>query len=119
MCNQAEETMNHLFNTCEWADHIWQGMETIMHQTSRDRESIQNTIMNWPSKYSNNSKINSIWKVMPGFITWTIWKERNRRIFQNEHRNTEHSQITLTQNIHQLILVKCKADPDNQASAED
>jgi len=75
--------------------------------------------MNWPSKYSNNLRINSIWKVLPGFITWTIWKERNRRIFQSEHINIEHSQITLTQNIRQLILVKCKADPDNQASAED
>ena len=118
-CNQAEETMNHLFKTCEWANHLWRWMETIMQQTNRDRDSIRNTIMNWPSEYSNNLRINSIWKVLPGFITWTIWKERNRRIFQNEHRNIEHSQITLTQNIRQLILVKCRVDPDNQASAED
>lgn len=62
---------------------------------------------------------NSIWKILPGFITWTIWKERNRRVFQNEHRNIEHSQETLTQNIRQLILVKCRAEPDNQASARD
>eukprot|EP00253_Pinus_taeda_P029955 PITA_29955 len=70
--------MNHLFNTCEWAEHLWNWMETTMQQTNRDRGSIQNTIMNWPSDYSNNSRINSIWKVPPGFITWTIWKERNR-----------------------------------------
>jgi len=81
--------MNHLFNTCEWADHLWSWMETIMQQTNRDRDSIQNTIMNWQSEYSNNLRINSIWKVLPGFITWTIWKETNRIIFQNEHRNIE------------------------------
>lgn len=89
-----------------------------MQQNSREKDSIQNTITNWPSNYSENQQVNNIWKALPGFITWTIWKERNRRIFQNEYRNTEHSRITLTQNICQLILIKCKADPTIQASVE-
>lgn len=48
LCNQPEENMNHLFNTCEWSNILWQGMENIMQQHCRDRESIQNTITNWP-----------------------------------------------------------------------
>lgn len=54
-----------------------------------------------------------------GFITWTIWKERNRRIFENEYRDIEHLLDTITQNIRELILVKCRAKTDNQASARD
>eukprot|EP00253_Pinus_taeda_P002977 PITA_02977 len=90
-----------------------------MQQNNRDKDSIQNTILHWPSDYSNNLKINNIWKVLPGFLTWTIWKERNKRIFQNDQRNLEFSQLTLTENVHQLILEKCSAVPDSQLSARD
>jgi len=93
-------------------------MENIMQKHCRDRESIQNTIANWEDNYSEHPQINSIWKVIPGFTTWTIWKERNRRIFKNEQRNIEHAKITLIQNISQQILVKCCADPAIQTSVE-
>lgn len=75
--------------------------------------------MNWQSGFSSNLRINSIWKDLLGFITWTIWKERNRIIFQNEHRDINHSLNTITQNVRQLILVKCREEPDNQASVRD
>lgn len=90
-----------------------------MQQTYITEDSIQDSIMNWRSIYSSNSRINSIWRTLPGFITWTIWKEQNRRIFLTEHRDINHSLETITQNVRQLILVRCKADKDNQVSARD
>ena len=56
---------------------------------------------------------------MSGFITWTIWKERNRRVFLSEYRDITHSLETITQNVRQLVLVKCKADHDNKVSVQD
>jgi len=96
MCRKAEETINHLFNSCNWANSIWQWLENIMQQSNRNINSIQDTITQWPGDFSNNHRVNNIWKIIPGFITWTIWKERNRRIFQNEQRNFEFLQLTLS-----------------------
>eukprot|EP00253_Pinus_taeda_P011770 PITA_11770 len=44
MCRKAEETINHLFNSCNWANSIWKWLENIMQQSNRDINSIQNTI---------------------------------------------------------------------------
>lgn len=86
MCGTEEETMNHLFNTCDWADSIWKWAKTILQRTDRVRNSIQETIENWSGNFSNTQLVNTIWKLTPGFIAWTIWKERNRRVFLNEIR---------------------------------
>eukprot|EP00253_Pinus_taeda_P028496 PITA_28496 len=91
MCRTAEETINHLFNSCDWANSIWKWIENIMQQSNKDRNSIQNTITQWQGDFSNNLRVNNIWRIIPGFITWTIWKEWNRHIFQNEQRNLEFS----------------------------
>lgn len=56
---------------------------------------------------------------MPGFITWTIWKERNKRVFLNEIRDIIHALEIITQNVRQLFLVKNKADQDNKVSNRD
>lgn len=86
MGGMEEETMNHLFNTCDWADSIWNWAETILQRTDRVRNSIQETIKNWSGNSSNTQLVNTIWKLIPGFIAWTIWKERNQQVFLNEIR---------------------------------
>jgi len=47
MCEKEEETMNHLFNTCEVENLLWNWAETILKQMDRTRDSIQETIENW------------------------------------------------------------------------
>eukprot|EP00253_Pinus_taeda_P022901 PITA_22901 len=84
MCLQEEETMNHLFNSCEWASQLWLWMEAILEDSDRNRDSIQDSITNWRRNFSRIHRVDSIWKCTPRFITWTIWKERNRRIFTEE-----------------------------------
>eukprot|EP00253_Pinus_taeda_P010390 PITA_10390 len=119
MCLGEEETINHLFNSCEWANHLWNWLEGILRKSDRDRESIRNTILNWQNNFSKNQRVNNIWKAMPGFLLCTIWKERNRRVFQDEHRNIEHSKVTILTNIKQLIQTKCNVDPNENPSARD
>eukprot|EP00253_Pinus_taeda_P013812 PITA_13812 len=116
MSNKEEETMNHLFNTCESANIMWNWAENTLQQTDRTRVSIHGTIENWRGNFSSNQRVNIIWKIMPGFITWTIWKERNIRVFLNETRDINYSIEIIIQNIRQLVLVKSKADQDSKAS---
>eukprot|EP00253_Pinus_taeda_P019464 PITA_19464 len=87
MCLKEAETMNHLFNSCDWASQLWHWMEEILEA--------------------------------PGFIAWTIWKERNRRIFTEEVRNIEFAKDSITINIRQLIQAKCKADSNEKPMDQD
>eukprot|EP00253_Pinus_taeda_P022158 PITA_22158 len=119
MCLQEEETMNHLFNSCEWASQLWLWMEAIMEDSNRNRDSIQDSITNWRRNFSRINRVDSIWKCTPGFITWTIWKERNRRIFTEENRNIECAKESILINIKQLVQAKCKIDSNDKPTGKD
>eukprot|EP00253_Pinus_taeda_P013888 PITA_13888 len=119
MCLQEEETMNHLFNSCEWASQLWLWMEAIMEDTDRNRDSIQDSITNWRKNFSSMNSVDSIWKCTPGFITWTIWKERNRRVFTEENRSIECAKESILINIKQLVQEKCKIDPNDKPTGKD
>eukprot|EP00253_Pinus_taeda_P020626 PITA_20626 len=66
MCLQEEETMNHLFNSCEWASQLWLWMEAILEDTDRNRDSIQDSITNWRKNFSHmNSLVQAKCKINP------------------------------------------------------
>eukprot|EP00253_Pinus_taeda_P017898 PITA_17898 len=119
LCLQEEETMNHLFNSCEWASQLWLWMEAIMEDTDRNKDSIQDSITNWRKNFSRMNSVDSIWKCTPGFITWTIWKERNRRVFTEENRSIECAKESILINIKQLVQAKCKVDPNDKPTRKD
>ena len=119
MCFVEEESLNHLFNTCEWANQLWGWMEGILSSSDRNKVSIHSTILNWKKDFSNIQRFNSIWKSVPRFLLWAIWKERNRRIFQDEHRNIDFSKDNIITNIQQLIQTKCREESNEKPTARD
>lgn len=119
MCGIGVETMNHLLNTCEWADNLWKWVKTILKRMDRIRNSIQETTENWRGNFSNTQLVNKIWKLIPGFIAWKIWKERNRRVFLNETRGINYTKDTILQNIKQTILSKGRMEQDKNVSISD
>lgn len=108
MCLQQPESLNHLFNSCDWADQLWRWLEDLLSNSDQQLDSIHDTILNWRTNFSGTQRVNSIWKSAPGFLLWSIWKERNRRIFQDEVRNINFSKDNILSNIRQLILAKCR-----------
>eukprot|EP00253_Pinus_taeda_P012272 PITA_12272 len=119
MCSVEEESLNHLCNTCEWASQLWCWMEWIPSCSDRKRDSIHNTILDWRKDFSGIQRVNSIWKSVPGFLLWSIWKERNRRIFQDEHKNMDFSKNNIITNIQQLIQTKCREVSNEKPTAQD
>ena len=79
-----EETMEHLLNNCIFTSILWDSFATIFQHNGRDKGSIINTLKNWRRNFSDYEFLGSAWDLMPSFIIWNVWKERNKRIFKNE-----------------------------------
>jgi hypothetical protein len=75
--------MNHLLNICPYTAQIWDQAALIMRTSDRLRDSIIDTLVNWRDVAFHSPFLNRIWQLLPGFILWQIWKERNRRLFRN------------------------------------
>ena len=79
-----EGTIEHLLKLCPFSAKLWNWVASIFRQTNRDSLSISNTLKNWRKNFSGNEIINKAWMLVPGFVSWNIWKECNRRIFKDK-----------------------------------
>jgi hypothetical protein len=77
LCGEAEETMNHLLNSCHYTTQIWDQVVLIMRTSDRCRDSILTTITEWRDQDFQSPLLNRVWQLLPGFILWKTWKERN------------------------------------------
>jgi hypothetical protein len=84
LCQQQEETMEHLLNSCHYNQWIWDRGSQTMRRSNRNRNSIRDTLENWDSISFHNPILECIWQLLPGFTLWQIWKERNKRIFHSK-----------------------------------
>ena len=84
MCRKTEESIEHLLNTCEIAEIIWNSNARLFMQTDRDNASINETIIKWRKGGFQRETLNRAWSLSLGFILWGIWKERNHRVFRSE-----------------------------------
>jgi len=77
-------------------------------------------IFNWCKETFGCRVIQRAWNLISPFILWTIWKERNRRIFQNSAKKPEVIWDRVVESMRETILVSkwasddWKANPDEQ-----
>jgi ribonuclease HI len=112
LCGAAEENMNHLLNTCPYTAQIWDQAATIMRTSDRLRDSIIATITNWREQAFQSPLLNRIWQLLPGFILWQTWKERNRRIFRNTSLTWQHCWDHCFRNILETLRLRNWTDAD-------
>jgi hypothetical protein len=74
--------MNHLLNSCSYTAQLWDQVAIIMRKSDRQRESVIATIAEWRDHAFQSPLLNRIWQLLPGFILWQIWKERNEGSFE-------------------------------------
>jgi hypothetical protein len=90
-----------------------------MHISSQDRRSINDTIENWDHSTYNNPILNLIWQLLPGFILWQIWKERNKRIFHSQPSKPKTTWETIKSLIKETIRRKYWTEEDLQCNPEE
>ena len=87
MCRKTNESIEHLLNSCEIAETMWNGIARTFMKTYRDNTNINATIIKWRKGGFKSEVLNRASRLSIGFILWGIWKERNHRIFRGEFNN--------------------------------
>jgi hypothetical protein len=82
MCQSEGETIRHLLLHCPTAMELWSyvfrsfGILWVMPKDLSD------LLFGW---YNGLGKVHSrIWNLIPACLFWTLWRERNRRAFEDE-----------------------------------
>ena len=82
MSKEKEETSVYILLHCPKACILWQlifslfGVQWVMHS------SVRGLLLSW-GDFLVGRKRKKAWKVTPLCLFWSIWRERNRRAFEN------------------------------------
>ncbi|XP_038995732.1 uncharacterized protein LOC120120047 [Hibiscus syriacus] len=80
-CSEATENRNHLFTECPKSASIW---KSILQLSGLNRQfSDWTNLLEWAtSTWKGKSLLSCILKMSWNAFNYTIWEERNRRIFK-------------------------------------
>ncbi|CAO2204433.1 unnamed protein product [Urochloa humidicola] len=85
LCDQAPETPDHLFAHCVYTRQVWHGVLSSL-RTAIQQPTTPSAMLDWwlllRQGYSRTNQ-RGIDDTMFMLITWSIWKERNGRVFDN------------------------------------
>lgn len=101
---QEEESTKHLMHSCQLAHKLWEKVSFRCLKEGRIQGDITATVHNWDQNPFKSKILNFLWKLIPGFLMWTIWKERNRRIFKDHSLPLETLWNMIYQNIQETLL---------------
>ena len=88
LCKNEEETIDHLLLFCEKTRMLWLlilslfGVQWVMHS------SVKRNLLGWHGSFVGKKR-EKAWRAAPLCLMWTIWKERNRRAFDDIERNNK------------------------------
>lgn len=85
LCNNDQETAEHLVLHCNFARQVWEKMTDWSQQLVQPPQNgIQ--ILDWWEKELAHlpKKIRKIKAAMMMYCAWNLWKERNRRVFEQK-----------------------------------
>ena len=86
MCKKGAESVEHLLLHCPFAGEIWSmvfglfGVAWVMPRT------ILELLDCWQGCFGKHRNF-MIWRVIPHCLMWCVWRERNRRSFENCERS--------------------------------
>lgn len=97
LCNSEVESVNHLLLHCEFSWKLWSWWLNLWEYSWAFPDSIKSAFYQW-QVYGNGIFFKKIWHVIFFIIIWSLWKERNSRIFNNS--------ISSLEEIKDLILTR-------------
>lgn len=104
-CQNNEETIQHLMDSFHMANQLWEKLTFRCQRLCILLQDIKGTIFNQTPEPYNNKVLNKLSEILLGLLLWTIWKERNKRIFKNHKNSLEVIWTNLCQNIKETLVL--------------
>jgi hypothetical protein len=86
MCKRAGESVDHLLLHCKYARELWSFIFCIMGIHWVMPGKVSELLACWRRRVY--SSINVVWNAIPSCLMWLIWRERNRRAFEDSERHS-------------------------------
>ena len=80
MVSSDEENVNHLLIHCTVARVLWGIVLSLFGAQWVFTETVKEAVLSWKGSFVGKKR-EKIWRSIPLFIFWTVWKERNRLAF--------------------------------------
>ena len=82
LCKKADETVDHLLLHCGVARQIWDFVFQFVGINWVLRSHVSEMLFGWWNWFGKRSS--GVWNIIPSCLIWTIWRERNKRTFENQ-----------------------------------
>ncbi|KAJ9703718.1 hypothetical protein PVL29_005138 [Vitis rotundifolia] len=82
LCGCEEESINHILIHCTVVRILWDIILGLFSAQWVFPESVKEVLFSWKGSFVGKKKKKKVWKSIPLYIFWTIWKERNRLAFR-------------------------------------
>ena len=83
LCEEDEETIDHLLIHCKSAKMLWDLFLSMVGISWVFPQSVLHTLLAWQG-VAVGKKRKKIWIAAPSCLFWTLWRARNRMAFENE-----------------------------------
>ena len=83
LCLEEEETADHLLVHCRWVSALWDLALSLTGISWVQPSNFRDVVVAWRRRMKK-SWILGVWNMVPLAIWRTTWKERNRRIFDDQ-----------------------------------
>ena len=98
MCEEDEETIDHLLIHCKCAKMLWDLFLSIVGISWVFQHSVFYTLLAWQGA-SVGKKHKKIWLAAPLCLFWNLWGVRNRLVFENEVYSSQRIKANFVSNL--------------------
>jgi len=106
LCNTEAETKEHLLNNCVYTQSLCIETRRLFGKNKRNPGDIKQTIFQWHTEKFQCKVVWRAWELIVSFLIWLIWKERNRRIFQDKSKGSEAIWKRVVIFVREMILAE-------------
>ena len=98
MCEEEEETIDHLLIHCKIAKMLWDLILSIVGISWVFPNSVMHTLLAWQGA-AVGKKRKKIWLAAPLCLFWNLWRARNSLVFENEVPSAQRLKANFVTNL--------------------
>ena len=98
MCEEEEETIDHLLIHCKIAKMLWDLLLSIVGISWVFSNTVLHTLIAWQGAVVGKKR-KKIWLAAPLCLFWNLWRARNRLVFENEAPSVQRIKANFVTNL--------------------